>query len=129
MLPPGFKYRDSDRIGEIERPVIRHHGDADPVLFETVILLQFKRQASAFTSENKPGAGSEFHLWQRPRGVGGKHIEIPGIRMLFFDEVIPAFIGLQRGVFPIIETGAAQMAVVEREAKRLDQMQCAAGIG
>lgn len=49
--------------------------------------------------------------------------------MLFFDEVIPVLVSLQRGVFPIVETGAAQMAVVERETQRLDQMKRAAGIG
>ena len=50
-------------------------------------------------------------------------------RLCALQKGLPAGVYLQRGVFVVVQPGAAQLLVVQAKTQRLDQMQRAAGIG
>jgi hypothetical protein len=54
-------------------------------------------------------------------GGHGEHARL--VRLGIAQEGVPVLVHLHVGVFVVIETGAAHLGVVEREAERFDQVQ------
>ena len=127
LLAKGLEEDDGDAVGEVEGAAFGvGHGDVEPAVaggFEEGV-----RKAGGFTAEGKDIAGGEPSrvvgagralLDEPDAGVGGKMLEEGG----------PVGPAPPLEVLPVVHAGAAELAVVEIEAKGLDEVKGGLGGG
>lgn len=126
LLSPSLKHHHGDAVGQIQAAIIRLHRQADTLCgFE--LRQYFSRQATRFRAENKHVAGLKCTCCKAARAFGGEREKPPSSQG--GTARCPILMHLDAGVFMVIQPGAAQLFVFQREAEWLDQVQGAAGIG
>jgi len=86
-------------------------------------------QAAGFGAEDKTIARLEAHGADQPTAARGESEQALGARLQRLHQRVPTGVRLQRGVFVIVEPGAAELFVIQRKTQRFNQVQGAAGIG
>ena len=126
ILPPSLKHHHGNAVGQIEAAIIWPHGQAD-TLCGFKLRQYFIWQAARFGAENEHVAGLKAARGEAARTFGGEREKPPSSQG--GTARCPILMHLDAGVFVVIQPGAAQLFVFQREAEWLDQVQGAAGIG
>src|SRR3989475_7304125 len=117
---------DGHRGGEVEAPnVLARERDAEGGL--GVRAADGGGEAAALAPEDEEVVGAEAHRGVRARG-SRREAEEPA-RRARGEERLPARVPGEPHVRPVIEAGAAEMAVVDREPERIDQVERRGGGG
>lgn len=126
VLAPGFVHGDRDGVGQVQAAAAFAHRQAQ-ALFCGQRIEHLGGQAAAFRAEDKRITRHERRVVKRPRALGGKSEQARIAET--FQATGEVRMALQRGIFVVVETGAAQALVVHLETQRFDQMQVAAAVG
>lgn len=119
LLPPRFKHHHGNAVGQIQAAIIRLHRQTDALCgFE--LRQDFSRQAARFRAENKHVAGLKCTCSKAARAFGGEREKPPSSQG--GTARCPILMHLDAGVFMVIQSGAAQLFVFQREAEWLDQV-------
>lgn len=62
-------------------------------------------------------------------GVSGVGPQSGGVGLAGLQEGLPIGVGFQAGVLVVVESGTAQLPVIQRKTQGFYQMQCATGVG
>src|SRR5207245_4967373 len=118
LLAQCFVEDDRHRSGEVEAPdVLARERDAEGGL--RVRAADGGGEAAALAPEDEEVVGAEAHRGVRARGAR-REAEEPA-RRTRGEERLPARVPGEPHVRPVVEAGAAEMAVVDREAERIDR--------
>lgn len=126
VLTPSFKKGDGDGVGKVQTAVVWAHGQADASI-RAKVGQHFIRETAGFRAKDENVAFLVLNLVVARGTLGGGSKKTVASQR--GTTVLPIFMHLHLGVFMVIQTGAAHFGVIEREAQRLDQMQCGTGIG
>ena len=125
LLPQGLIGEDRHRVGQVQAPGVRPHGDA----YAPVVppLSQLLGQSGGLLAEHEPAALPEPGLGVVPWGLGGRQ---PQVRAgVDGKEVVQAVVDAQVHHAPVVQPRPADGLLADVEAQRLHQMEAAAGGG
>src|SRR5690606_17673560 len=114
------------RVGQVQAAAAGAHRQAYALLGRQGVT-HFFGQATAFRSEQKGIAGLVGDLVEGLRPLGGEGKQAWLAKGL--ETALQVGMALERGVFVIVQTGAAQALVVQFEAQWFDQVQLATAVG
>lgn len=126
LLSPRLKNGDSNSVGKVETAIAGAHGERKKPIWRK-FCQDVRRQSPCFRPKDKHIAGQEgygvitlFCLAAQGKKASPGESGAAGL---------PIGMRFYVGIFVIIQSGAAQLPVFQGKAKRLNQMQFAAGIG
>ncbi len=124
-LVPGLVQHDAHGVGQVEAPDWPVHRDGEAAL--GMLFEDPGRHALGFAPENQHAVGPEWRL-AVVGGRVGREVEAPFAR----DRVAegePVGVDPQVHVIPVVESRALEVAVVDLESERLDEVKWRAGRG
>ena len=126
VLSPCFKQNDGDGIGKIHAPAVGHHRQAD-FLSGRQAVENFGWQAARFGTKQQHVAFAEGNFVGAGRAFGGQRENAAAFECL--EAIIEILMYRQFGKLVIIQARAFHFGRIQRETKRLDQVQIGTGIG
>src|SRR6185312_14414804 len=124
-LPAGLVDGERHRRRQVQRAELRvSHRDGDGL--RAVARQQVLWQADALAPEDQDRGPRVGHLLKRPHAAGGEEERRPQRRQRAL-EVVPARPDLGADARPVVEPGAPDLFVLEREAERTNEVQPRAG--
>lgn len=126
MLSPRFIYRDGRRIGEVEAPHSRLHGNVDHFGDERGAQ-NFVGKANRFGTEEQAVVVLIFDICKPLLTFVGEGENPAGLSG--FEPGAEIFVDDYDGSIAIIHSCPTQLLVVESESERLDEMKAASDVG
>lgn len=128
VLAPGLVDDNGHCIGKVQAALGWQHGQAYSLVGRESVK-HIGRQPLGFAAEYQPVVHLPVVVGKRAAAFGGecKHALLYGLCTL--QKVLPVGIALHIGVFVIVQSGTAHVAVFHGKSQRFDQVQVAAGIG
>src|SRR5229473_1564363 len=115
--------------GEVQaaRRRLPDHGHPHPAVREPLQGLLGK--PLLLLAEDQPVSGAEARLPQAARPAAGEEVHVVSVQPTFPHQLLEARVGRGVDLVPVVQTGAAELFLGQRESQRRDQVQGRAGDG